>query len=186
VKALACDIPGVMLVTPAVFGDNRGFFFESYRESLYAEAGIGPHFVQDNISYSGYGVLRGLHVQEPNGQGKLVQALSGAIFDVAVDVRRGSPWFGQHVAVELTSENKRQFYVPPGFAHGFCVTSETALVNYKCTTYYCREAEFSILWNDPRLGIAWPSKAPILSAKDKTALPLVALDPARLPAYVPD
>jgi dTDP-4-dehydrorhamnose 3,5-epimerase len=177
------DIPGVVIVEPRVFPDPRGYFFESYRESDYAEAGIGPHFVQDNISRSQRNVLRGLHIQEPNGQGKLVQVLSGAIFDVGLDVRRGSPWFGRHVGVELSQDNKRQFYIPPGFAHGFCVLSDDVLVQYKCTTYYSPKDEFSVLWSDPDLGIAWPVREPVLSPKDSGGRRLRDIEPLRLPAY---
>lgn len=182
-NVLPTAIPGLVIVEPKVFADPRGYFFEAYRESAYEGAGIGPRFVQDNISRSQGGVLRGLHVQEPNGQGKLVQVLQGAIFDVAVDVRHGSPWFGQHVAVELSQDNKRQFYIPPGFAHGFCVLSDDVLVQYKCTTYYSPKDEFSVLWNDPDLGIAWPVKEPVLSAKDSAGQPLRDIEAGRLPLY---
>ncbi len=129
-------LPGVRIIEPKVFGDSRGFFMETWQQARYAEAGLPERFVQDNLSYSQRGVLRGLHFQNPNGQGKLVYVLQGEVFDVAVDVRLGSPTFGQSVSVLLSADNKRQFYVPPGFAHGFCVTSETALFTYKCTELY--------------------------------------------------
>jgi dTDP-4-dehydrorhamnose 3,5-epimerase len=181
---ISCDIPGVAVIEPKIFPDTRGYFFESYRESSYASAGIGPRFVQDNVSRSHRGVLRGLHIQEPNGQGKLVQVLTGVIFDVALDVRRGSPWFGKHVSVELSQDNKRQFYIPPGFAHGFCVLSEDVLVQYKCTAYYSQKDEFSVLWNDPDLGIAWPISNPVVSPKDSGGNLLRDIEPSRLPGYV--
>lgn len=182
-NVVATAIPGVVIVEPKVFQDPRGYFLESYRQSSYAEAGIGPHFVQDNISRSQRHVLRGLHVQEPNGQGKLVHVLAGEILDVAVDVRHGSPWFGKHVAVNLSQDNKRQLFIPAGFAHGFCVLSDDVLVQYKCTTYYSPKDEFSVLWNDPDLGIDWPVAAPVLSAKDSDARRLRDIESSRLPAY---
>ncbi len=182
-RSFETALPGVMLVEPDVFGDDRGYFFETYRQPRYQEAGIGETFVQDNVSFSQRGVLRGLHIQNPNPQGKLVFVLAGTIFDVAVDVRRGSPTFGQWVGAELSTVNRRQIYVPPGFAHGFCVTSETALVCYKCTDIYNPAAEFSILWNDPDLRIDWPIEAPILSGKDAQAARLAEIDPSRLVPY---
>ncbi|NJO55588.1 MAG: dTDP-4-dehydrorhamnose 3,5-epimerase [Rhodospirillales bacterium] len=182
-KVFSTDLAGVLVIEPNVFGDDRGYFFESYRLPRYRDAGIEDAFVQDNISYSQRGVLRGLHIQNPNPQGKLVFVLEGAVFDVAADVRAGSPTFGQWVGVELSSRDRHQIYVPPGFAHGFCVTSETALVCYKCTDVYNPEAEFSIQWNDPTLKINWPIDNPALSAKDSRALALSDIDPVQLVAY---
>ena len=174
-------LSGVLIVEPRVLGDHRGFFMETYRKDRFLAAGIDDEFVQDNHSRSSRGVLRGLHYQEPNGQGKLVRSLSGVIFDVAVDIRKGSPTFGKWVGVELSAENKRQLWVPPGFAHGFAVISETAEVAYKCTTYYDPISEKGILWNDPDIGIEWPLTNPTLSDKDaKAALLRNALD---LPHY---
>nr|WP_227027722.1 dTDP-4-dehydrorhamnose 3,5-epimerase [Corallococcus soli] len=163
------ELPEVLLLEPKVFGDDRGFFLESYNAKRYADAGIPGPFVQDNLSRSVKGTLRGLHFQEPNAQGKLVQCLAGAVWDVAVDVRRGSPTFGRWVAAELSFENKRQLWVPPGFAHGFCVLSDSADFFYKCTALYSPETERSVHWNDPDLAIPWPVSAPLLSGKDQQA-----------------
>lgn len=165
-RVVETKLSGLIIIEPTIFGDNRGFFMETWNQARYAEAGIIDNFVQDNLSYSTKGVLRGLHFQNPNPQGKLVYVLQGEVFDVAVDIRVGSPTFGNWVGVMLSSENKRQFYIPQGFAHGFCVTSETALFAYKCTDVYNKEAEGGILWNDPDIGIEWPVIEPILSAKD--------------------
>jgi dTDP-4-dehydrorhamnose 3,5-epimerase len=179
-------LPEVLLVEPKVFGDARGYFFESYSARRYAEAGVpgGPAaFVQDNVSYSRRGVLRGLHYQYPFGQGKLVGVLRGEVFDVAVDVRRGSPTFGRWAGECLSEGNKRQLYLPPGFAHGFLVTSPDALVAYKCTDYYHPEAERSIRWDDPRIGIDWPLDQPVVSAKDDVAVTLDAVPEELLPPY---
>ena len=169
-NVLATPLPGVLVLEPRVFGDDRGFFMETWQAERYAEAGLPP-FVQDNLSFSQRGVLRGLHYQEPGGQGKLVQVLQGEVFDVAVDIRQGSPTFGQWHGVTLSSQNRRQFWVPAGFAHGFVVTSETALFAYKCSAPYAPQHEHSIRWDDPDLGIAWPDvgEAPKLSAKDAAA-----------------
>jgi dTDP-4-dehydrorhamnose 3,5-epimerase len=169
VKVLETELPGVLLLEPARFGDERGFFMELFHARRYAEAGIPGPFVQDNFSRSGRGTLRGLHFQEPNAQGKLVQVLAGAVYDVAVDVRRGSPTFGRWVGVELSADNRRQFWVPPGFAHGFCVLSERADFFYKCTDFYSPTSERSIAWNDPELAIPWPVSTPLLSPKDAAA-----------------
>lgn len=158
-------IDGLLIIEPKVFGDSRGYFMETWQASRYAAAGIPP-MVQDNLSCSRRGTLRGLHFQEPHVQGKLVYVIQGSVFDVAVDIRKGSPTFGQWEAIDLTADNKRQFYVPPGFAHGFCVTSETALFAYKCTDYYHPECEKTIQWNDPALAIPWPVKDTIVSEKD--------------------
>lgn len=176
-------LPEVILIEPAVFGDARGFFVETWSQRRYAEAGIDALFVQDNVSLSRMGILRGLHLQYPNSQGKLVQVLSGEVFDVAVDVRQGSPNFGKSTTAYLSAENHRQFWIPPGFAHGFLVTSETALFQYKCTAYYSPADELSIRWDDPDLGIEWPMKDPILSGKDSSALCLKDVPESRLPAY---
>ncbi len=188
-KVIETDLPGVLIVEPQVFGDDRGFFMESFNDWRYEEASIpsaGGRFVQDNLSYSAHGVLRGLHFQNPHGQGKLVCVLEGEVFDVAVDIRVGSPTFGQWTGVYLSAENKRQFYVPPDFAHGFVVTGEIALFSYKCTDYYAREAEGAVLWNDPEIGIDWPVEAPSLSEKDRAASPLSALPESALPRYRED
>ena len=174
-------LPGVLILEPKVFGDARGFFMETWNRSRYAEAGLPGEFVQDNVSYSRHGVLRGLHYQSPRAQGKLVHVLDGEVFDVAVDVRVGSPTFGRWAGATLSAQNRRQLWIPPGFAHGFCVTGETALFCYKCTELYAPEHEGSILWNDPAIGIAWPLEHPTLSAKDAAAPPLAAVSPARLP-----
>lgn len=164
----------VLLVEPAMFGDARGFFMESFSARRYAEARIPGPFVQDNLSRSRRGVLRGLHLQHPFAQGKLVSVLEGEVFDVAVDVRVGSPTFGRWVGEYLSAENHRQLYVPAGFAHGFVVTSEDALFSYKCTEYYHPETERSVRWDDPRIGVAWPDVGvPFeLSAKDRAGVPL--------------
>jgi dTDP-4-dehydrorhamnose 3,5-epimerase len=183
VKVTPTALPEVLLVEPRVFGDARGYFFESYSARRYAEAGIAATFVQDNVSRSRRGVLRGLHYQHPHGQGKLVGVLEGDVFDVAVDVRRGSPTFGRWVGECLSSENKRQLYLPPGFAHGFLVTSEEALFAYKCTDYYHAETERSIRWDDPRIGIEWPIDGPVLSAKDDVAVTLDAMPAELLPIF---
>jgi dTDP-4-dehydrorhamnose 3,5-epimerase len=176
-------LPGVRLIEPKVFGDERGFFMETWNQARYAEIGLPERFVQDNLSFSRRGILRGLHFQHPNSQGKLVYVLQGEVFDVAVDIRVGSPTFGQTAVAILSAENKRQFYIPPGFAHGFCVTSETALFAYKCTEFYDSKAETSILWNDPAIGIDWPVDSPELSAKDQAALTLMDVPFDRLPVY---
>jgi dTDP-4-dehydrorhamnose 3,5-epimerase len=163
-------IPDVMILEPRVFGDHRGFFLEIYRKEIFEAAGIREEFVQDNHSKSARGVLRGLHYQLQHPQGKLVRAVQGEIFDVAVDLRRGSPSFGQWAGELLSAENKRALWVPPGFAHGFLVLSESAEVIYKCTTYYAPQYERNLLWNDPALGIEWPTVPEvILSDKDRNA-----------------
>lgn len=174
-------LPGVVLIQPKVHGDVRGFFMELFHADRYAQAGVPSTFLQDNLSRSSKGILRGLHFQEPNGQGKLVQVVSGTVFDVAVDVRKGSPHFGKWVGYELSSDNRRQMFVPAGFAHGFCVLSDTADFLYKCTTLYAPQHEQSILWNDPDIGIEWPVKEPLLSKKDAVAPRLK--DAASLPTF---
>ena len=163
------EMPGVILVEPDLHGDQRGFFLETYHAPRYREAGIAVTFVQDNHSRSSKGTLRGLHGQFPHCQGKLVRTIEGEIYDVVVDVRRGSPSYGRFVATVLSAENFRQLYVPPGLVHGFCVTSEAAQVEYKCTAVYDPAADFSVRWNDPELAIPWPVEDPILSDKDRDA-----------------
>ena len=168
---LHTDIPDVLIIEPKVFGDERGFFFESYNEKVWEEkTGLKTRFVQDNHSRSAKGVLRGLHYQIKQPQGKLVRCTFGSVFDVAVDLRRGSPTFGKWTGAFLSAENKRQMWVPEGFAHGFIVLSDAAEFLYKTTDYYAPEYERSILWNDPDLGIGWPIEGePILSGKDAAA-----------------
>jgi dTDP-4-dehydrorhamnose 3,5-epimerase len=183
VNVVETELPGVVVLEPAVHGDERGFFMEAWNRRRYEGIGIPAGFVQDNLSYSAKGVLRGLHFQHPNAQGKLVSVLRGEVFDVAVDVRLGSPSFGEWVGVTLSAENKRQLYVPEGFAHGFVVTGEAALFSYKCTAYYSPETEHSLLWSDPDLGIGWPVEAPELSAKDASAPALAQIAAGKLPRY---
>ncbi len=182
-EVVSASLPEVLVITPRRFGDGRGYFEELYQAGRYAREGIDRPFVQDNLSLSSRGVLRGLHFQHPQGQGKLVTILQGAVFDVAVDVRVGSPDFGCWFGIELSGDNSRQLWLPPGFAHGFCVLSETALFHYKCTTYYDPDCEHSVRWNDPQLGIAWPIEHPSLSAKDEAAPCLADIDPTHLPCY---
>jgi dTDP-4-dehydrorhamnose 3,5-epimerase len=169
VRFLPTPIPGVIQIEPVVHRDARGFFLETYREDKYREGGIRETFVQDNHSRSGKGTLRGLHAQSQNPQGKLIRVIEGEIWDVAVDVRRGSPAYGRFFAAKLTAAGFEQLYVPPGLAHGFLVTSEVAQVEYKCTRLYDPKSEFSIAWNDPDLGIPWPTSSPLLSEKDRQA-----------------
>jgi dTDP-4-dehydrorhamnose 3,5-epimerase len=166
-KFTPCAIPEVLLIEPDVHRDARGFFLESYHGRKYVEGGVTLPFVQDNHSRSVRNTLRGLHGQRTKPQGKLVRAVEGEIFDVAVDARQGSRTFGKWVGVTLSSENFRQLYIPPGFAHGFCVLSESAQMEYKCTDFYDPADEYGILWSDPDLAIAWPVKDPILSEKDR-------------------
>jgi len=168
VRFIEADLKDVILIEPDVHEDRRGFFLELYHAQKYAEAGIPGRFLQDNYSRSVRGTLRGLHYQLKNPQGKLVVVVEGVIFDVALDIRRGSPSFGKWSGVELSADNKRQLYVPPGFAHGFCVLSETAGVVYKCTNVYSPEDERGIIWNDQALGIPWPVENPLLSLKDQS------------------
>ena len=175
-------LKGVFTVVPKMFEDGRGFFMESWHEQAYAKLGLPTHFVQDNFSLSSKGILRGLHFQNPQPQGKFVSVLQGEIFDVAVDIRVGSPTFGQWVGVILSSENRQQFYIPEGFAHGFCTLSDEVLVHYKCTDYYNPKTEHAILWNDPDIGIDWPLAQPQLSNRDEKASLLSALSNC-LPLY---
>jgi dTDP-4-dehydrorhamnose 3,5-epimerase len=174
-----------MVVEPAVFGDSRGFFFETWNAERYAEQGLPGNFVQSNISSSARGVLRGLHYQWPRPQGKLVTVLQGEVYDVAVDIRQGSPTFGRWEAFILSGDNRRQLWIPPGFAHGFAVLSDTALFNYLCTDVYVKEADAAIRWNDADLAVDWPISAPSLSAKDEQAPFLKAIPADRLPVYEP-
>lgn len=184
-KVLETALPGVMLIEPRVFGDSRGFFMETFHEARYREAGIQGPFVQDNHSRSRQGVLRGLHYQLIQAQGKLVRVSRGAVFDVVVDIRRGSPHFGQWVGEVLDDESHRQLYIPPGFAHGFCVLSAEADFVYKCTDYYHPQSEHGIAWNDPAIGIRWPELDVdwTLSDKDQANPTLRDQDPAKLPEY---
>ena len=175
-------LPGVLLVEPTVHRDPRGFFLETYQAEKYARAGVGASFVQDNHSRSEGPILRGLHAQQRRPQGKLVRAVEGTIFDVAVDIRIGSPTFKRWVGYELSADNFRQLWIPEGFAHGFCVVSGPVQVEYKCTALYDREDEMAIAWNDPEIGIRWPIAEPLLSAKDAAAPPLAHLLD-RLPIY---
>lgn len=165
-NVIKTKIADLLIIEPKVFGDERGFFYETYHNARYKAAGITVDFVQDNRSRSTQNVLRGLHFQKTKPQGKLVTVTQGRVFDIAVDLRPDSPTFGQHESVLLTGENKIQFYIPPGFAHGFCVLSETADFQYKCTDYYDPADESGLLWNDPALGIEWPLTEPLLSPKD--------------------
>jgi dTDP-4-dehydrorhamnose 3,5-epimerase len=176
------ELPEVLLVEPDVHRDARGFFLESFHSRKYEAFGIPGPFVQDNHSASAAGTLRGLHLQVKQPQGKLVRVVAGEVLDVAADVRRGSPTFGRWVAVRLSAENFLQCFVPAGFAHGFCVLSETAHLEYKCTSFYDPADEIGIAWNDPELRIAWPIERPLLSAKD-AALPTLAEVGERLPRY---
>jgi dTDP-4-dehydrorhamnose 3,5-epimerase len=181
-KLVETPLPGVVIVEPRVFRDERGFFLEVWNAGTFAAQGLDLEFVQDNHSQSQQGTLRGLHVQLPNSQGKLVRCTEGTIFDVAVDIRLGSPTFGRWFGVELSAENFRQLWVPPDFAHGFCVLTPRAQVQYKCTTLYDPPADLAIAWDDPAIGIEWPVAEPLLSAKDRAAARLESLTD-RLPRF---
>jgi dTDP-4-dehydrorhamnose 3,5-epimerase len=181
-KFTQTELPGVVLVEPTVYRDDRGFFLETYQQSRYAEHGIVGPFVQDNHSHSSKATLRGLHAQLARPQGKLVRAVRGEMFDVAVDVRRGSPGFGRWVGFVLSGDNFRQLYIPPGFVHGFCVLSDRVDVEYKCTDTYDPSSELTIAWNDPDIAIEWPVENPILSEKDAAA-PRLAQVKDRLPVF---
>jgi dTDP-4-dehydrorhamnose 3,5-epimerase len=182
-KVIQTPLPGAVVIEPQVFGDSRGFFYESYNKAKYVAAGITAEFVQSNVSRSSKSVLRGLHYQWPNPQGKLVSVLEGEVYDVAVDIRRGSPTFGQWAGVMLTAENHRHFWIPEGFAHGFCVLSDYATFSYQCSALYDAKADAGVRWNDASIGIDWPVSAPLLSEKD-TKAPLLADIPAeRLPVF---
>lgn len=177
-KLVETNIPGPVIIEPAVFGDDRGFFLESWNAKAFAALGLDLGFVQDNHSRSAKGVLRGLHFQNPDPQGKLVRVVAGRVWDVAVDIRRASPHFGQWVGVELSAANKRMFWVPPGFAHGFVSLEDGTDFLYKCTALYEPANEHSLLWNDPAIGIEWPLEGiePQLSAKDKIGKPLAEIE----------
>ena len=183
-KVLETDLPGCLILEPQVFGDDRGFFYESFNRDKLAAIGFAPDFVQGNVSSSSRGVLRGLHYQWPKPQGKLVSVLEGEVWDVAVDIRRGSPTFGRWTGVILNAENKRHFWIPEGFAHGFVTLSERALFTYLCTATYDRDADAGIRWNDGDLAIDWPVGAPLLSDKDAKAPFLAEVVQERLPVYV--
>ena len=182
-KVIATELPGVLLLEPKTFGDARGFFMETWQAARYHEAGMPERFVQDNHSRSRRGVLRGLHYQLTQPQGKLVWVTRGAVFDVAVDIRRGSPNFGRWYGCLLDDVDHRQLYIPPGFAHGFCVVSEEADFFYKCTDYYHPQSERGIAWNDPEVGIQWPLRDVSLSGKDQQNRPLNEQTPEDLPVY---
>lgn len=171
-KVTRCEIAGLLIIEPKVFGDARGFFLETWHEQRYRGAGLDQHFVQDNLSLSGRGTLRGLHFQNPAAQGKLVWVLEGEVFDVAVDLRRSSPTFGRWHGLRLSAENHFQFFVPPGFAHGFAVLSERALFAYKCTALYSPKDEMTLRWDDPDVAVQWPVTEPVLSEKDKKGVRL--------------
>lgn len=175
-KVIETPLSGLLRIEPRVFGDARGCFLETYQQSRFERTGLPTGFVQDNHSRSQRGILRGLHFQSPQPQGKLIYVVRGEIWDVAVDLRRSSATFGQWYGVTLSESNHWQLYVPEGFAHGFCVLSETADVIYKCTSYYAPEHEQTLIWNDPELKIPWPVADPLLSAKDRQGLPLSKLD----------
>jgi dTDP-4-dehydrorhamnose 3,5-epimerase len=182
-KITTTSLEGVLVIEPKIFEDPRGFFMETYHHDRYRQLGIMEEFCQDNLSFSCRGTLRGLHYQYPHAQAKLVQVLQGEIIDMAVDVRKGSPTFGRSVAVMLSEANRRQLFIPKGFAHGFCVLSETALFSYKCSDFYAPECDRGVLWSDPDLGIDWPIKSPLLSAKD-SGLPRLRDIPAEgMPSY---
>jgi dTDP-4-dehydrorhamnose 3,5-epimerase len=182
-KTIETKLPGVLIIEPSVFSDTRGFFMETWNQNRYIAAGMSASFVQDNLSFSRCGALRGLHFQHPNAQAKLVFVLHGEVFDVVVDIRNGSPTFAQWVGIILSADNKRQVYIPEGFAHGFYVISETALCAYKCTDFYNPQAEGGIAWDDLDIGITWPSDKPILSEKDQNYPRLKEIPPYRLPQY---
>ena len=178
---IATSIEGLLIIEPTVFKDRRGFFMETYNQNSYRKSGINRIFVQDNLSYSVHGTLRGLHYQIKHPQAKLVQVITGEIFDVAVDIRSGSPTFGKWTGVYLSDKNKRQLFIPEGFAHGFCVLSKTAHFLYKCSDFYNPDDEGGIIWSDPDIGIGWPVKDTIISEKDKQHPHLSDLPPEQLP-----
>jgi dTDP-4-dehydrorhamnose 3,5-epimerase len=185
VKIVETDLPGCLVVEPRVFEDDRGYFFESFNADKFAELGLTPNFLQGNVSSSKRGVLRGLHYQWPNPQGKFVSVLEGEVWDVAVDIRRGSPHFGRWTAVLLSAANMRHLWIPEGFAHGFVTLSERSVFTYLCTATYDAQADASIRWNDASLAIDWPVTDVSLSAKDARAPFLDEIDEDRLPVYVP-
>lgn len=175
--------PEILIFEPRVFRDGRGYFLETWNQARHAALGLEEEFVQDNLSSSSHGVLRGLHYQHPSGQGKLVMVLQGEVYDVAVDIRRGSPTFGRWMGITLSADDHRQLYIPPGFAHGFVVTSDRALFSYKCTDFYQPQHEGAVAWDDPEIAIAWPVAAPTLAPKDRDAPRLGAIPPERLPVW---
>ncbi|KAF1713026.1 dTDP-4-dehydrorhamnose 3,5-epimerase [Pseudoxanthomonas sacheonensis] len=183
-KVVETSLPGCVVIEPAVFGDDRGFFFETWNADRYGQLGLPDRFVQSNVSSSARGVLRGLHYQWPNPQGKLVSVLEGEVYDVAVDIRRGSPTFGRWAAVILSAQNKRQFWIPEGFAHGFAVLSDRAIFSYLCTAQYDKSADAGVRWDDAAIGIDWPIDAPLLSEKDGKAPFLADVAEDCLPIYV--
>lgn len=182
-KIIETKLPGAVIIEPAVFGDSRGFFFESWNAERFSAHGLPTRFVQSNVSSSSRGVLRGLHYQWPRPQGKLVSVLEGEVFDVAVDIRRGSPTFGQWEGVVLSAENKRQFWIPEGYAHGFLGLSERVIFTYLCTDVWVKEVDSNIRWDDPQIGIDWPIDAPLLSDKDAAAPVLADIAEDRLPVF---
>jgi dTDP-4-dehydrorhamnose 3,5-epimerase len=182
-KLISTSLPGVILIDPDVFKDDRGFFIETFHKKRYAEGGIDRIFIQDNLSHSKQGTLRGLHYQLKNSQGKLIYVVTGDIFDVAVDIRHGSPTFGKWAGTRLSEKNRKQIYIPEGFAHGFCVLSETADVIYKCTDFYTPGDEYGVSWADAAIGIDWPIKSPILSDKDSKNPALGKIPANHLPVY---
>ena len=184
-KIIETSLPGCLVIEPAVFGDERGVFFETWNADRFGEHGLPVKFVQSNVSTSVKGVLRGLHYQWPRPQGKLVSVLEGEVCDVAVDIRRGSPNFGRWEAVILSADNRRQLWIPEGFAHGFAVLSEHAVFNYLCTDVYVKEADAGVRWNDGDIGVDWPVSDPLLSAKDEKAPFLADISGDRLPVYTP-
>jgi dTDP-4-dehydrorhamnose 3,5-epimerase len=182
-KIIKTPLQGVLLIEPRVFDDARGYFMETYQKDRYQELGIEVNFVQDNLSFSKEGTLRGLHYQYPQEQAKLMQVIRGEVFDVAVDVRLGSPTFGRWYGSILSAENKRQMFVPTGFAHGFCVLSRMTVYLYKCSDYYAPDCEWGMLWSDTDIGIDWPIKNPLLSDKDANFPRLKDIPKDRLPIY---
>ena len=182
-KTHKTELEGVLIIEPKIFDDKRGYFFETYQRQRYADAGIRVDFVQDNLSFSERGTLRGLHYQHPHEQAKLVQVIQGEVFDVVVDIRQGSPTFGKWIGQNLSNENKKQIFIPEGFAHGFCVLSETALFHYKCSAFYAPECEGGILWSDPDVAIDWPLEFPIVSEKDAQFSCLKDVAEDLLPSY---
>lgn len=185
-KVVSTSFDGLFIIEPVVYSDARGFLLETWNQARYAAAGIPDSMVQDNLSRSAQGVLRGLHFQSPSAQAKLVTVISGEIFDVAVDIRRGSPTFAKWFGIRLASANQRQVYIPQGFAHGYCVLSESAIVSYKCSEAYRPEAEMAIVWNDPRLAIDWPITGPTVSPRDTAAARFDEIPLDRLPEWRPN
>lgn len=182
-NVIATELEGVVILEPKVFADDRGYFLETWSRERYEEVGIKETFCQDNVSFSLKGILRGLHFQYPQAQGKLVSVVSGEVFDVAVDIRVDSPTFGRHVDVMLSEDNHKQIYIPPGFAHGFCVVSDMARFAYKCTAYYNAAADRGIIWNDPDIGVEWPVDGPLLSEKDSKLPRLKDIGAEKLPRF---